>query len=48
VTDDEPDFLDEFIARQAKKNPDFPKLVEEAARKREELAGEIRELLDES
>jgi len=44
----EPEFLDELIAERTARNPDFPKLMEEAARRRtllKELAyllGEVR------
>jgi predicted XRE-type DNA-binding protein len=33
--DDEPDFLEELIAEGIARNPEFPKLLEEARRKRE-------------
>jgi predicted XRE-type DNA-binding protein len=33
--DGEPDFLDEVIAESTAQNPDFPRLMEEARRKRE-------------
>jgi seryl-tRNA synthetase len=31
---EEPDFLDELVAERTARNPDFPKLVEAAARRR--------------
>jgi len=37
---DEPDFLDELIAKRTARNPDFPKLLE-AARRRRALLSEL-------
>lgn len=32
------DFLDEMIAKRVKRNPEFPKLIEAARRRRESLS----------